>query len=169
MHCQLDLVAAIDLGEVDAHVIAGRGRYVLSHEVRADRKLAMTTVDEDREAYRARAPVIHESVHCRADGATGEEHVVDEHDDTVVDGEGDLRLAHHRCVTDARQVVAIQGDIDRAEREIDAFVQTDGVADAGGERVAARADADDGEEREITVPLDDLVRDPRDCPADVVA
>ena len=154
---------------MDAHVILGRRGYVLSDEVGADRKLAVTTVHEDGESDRARASVIDERIHRRADGAAGEEDVVDEDDNAVVDGERDLRLTHHRRVADARQVVAVERDIDRAERKIDAFVRAYGLTDPRGERVATRADADDREKGKIALTLDDLVRDPGNGAADVVA
>jgi len=47
-------------------------------------------------------------------------------------------------------------------------VLADRIADARRERVAARADTDDGESGELSVALDDLVRDPGDGAADVV-
>jgi hypothetical protein len=153
---------------MDPHVIRYGGRHVLADEVGANRELAMTTVHEDREADRARTPVIDEGVHGRAHGATGEEHVVDEHHDTVVDGERDLGLTHHRRIADTREVVAIQSDIDGAQGKIDALVRANGVADPRRESIAARADADDREKGEIAVALDDLVRDPCYGPTDVV-
>jgi hypothetical protein len=153
---------------VDPHVVARRRRHVLADEVGADRELTMATVHEDREADRARTPIIHEGVHRRAHGATGEEHVVDEHHDSVVDGERDLGLTHNRRIADTREVVAIQSDIDGAQGKIDALVLANGVADPRRERVAARTDADDREKGEIAVALDDLVRDPCYRPTDVV-
>jgi hypothetical protein len=128
----------------------------------------MSTVDEDREADGPRASVIDERVHRGADRPAGKQHIVDEDDHTPVDREGDLGLAHDRRVTDPGQVVAIERDVDRAEGDIDTLVRPDGGMDAGSERVAARANADDGESGKITVALDDLVRDPRDGPTDVV-
>ncbi len=128
----------------------------------------MSAVDEDREADRARAAVIDERVHRGADGAPGEEHIVDEDDHAPIDGERDLRFANDGRVADARQVVAIEGDVDRAERDVHTLVRPDRCLDAGGERVTARPNADDGQKGEVTVTLDDLVRDPRDGPADVV-
>ena len=151
-----------------AHVVARSGRHVLADEVRPDGKLAMATVDQDREAYRAGTPVVDQGVHRSADRAAGEENIVDEHDDAAVDGERDLRLAYHRRVPDTRQVVAVESDIDRAQRDQGAFVGADGGLDACRERVAACANADDGESGEIAIALDDLVRDPRDGSADIV-
>jgi len=154
---------------MNANVVAGGGRDVLADEIGADRKLPMPAVDQDREAYGAGTPVVDERVHRGADGAAGEEHIVDEHDHAAVDRERDLRLAHHRRVADPCQVVAVESDVDRAERDIDTLIRADRRPNARREGVAARADTDDREKGEVTVALDDLVRDPRDGPADIVA
>jgi len=153
---------------VHANVVARGGRHILADEVGPDGKLAMSAVDEDREADGARTSVVDERVHRGADRAAGEEHIVDEDDHTAVDRERYLRLAHDRRVADPRQVVSIKRDVDGAERYVDALVRPDGGLDSGGERIPARANTDDGENREITVALDDLVRDPRDGAADIV-
>jgi hypothetical protein len=153
---------------VDADVVAGRGRQVLADEIGADRKLAMSAVNEYGEPDRARTPVVDERIHRRTDRAAGEEHVVDEDDHAPIHRKRDLRLTHDRCVADPCQIVAVQGDVDRAERDVDAFVRSDRRLDARRERVPARANADDGENGEVAVTLDDLVRDPRDSSADIV-
>src|SRR5206468_11043630 len=134
----LDLVPAVDLDKVHANIVARGGRRVLADEVGPDRELAMSTVDEDREADGARTSVVDEGVHRGADRAAGEEHVVDEHDGPAVDGEWDLRLTDDRRVPDSRQVIAIERDVDRTQRNIHALVRADGGVDAGGERVTAR-------------------------------
>ena len=151
-----------------ANVVGGGGRQVLADEVGPDRKLAVPSVYEDRQADGARSAVVDERVHRGADRPAGEEHIVDEDHDTTVDRERDLRLTHDRCVADPGQVVAVERDVDRAQRDVNALVRPDRRLDARRERVAARANTDDGEMGKIPVALDDLVRDPRDGPADVV-
>ena len=128
----------------------------------------MPPVHQHRQPDGAGTPVVDECIHRRADGAAREEHIVDEDDHATVDGERDVRLAHDRRVSDSSQVVAIERDVDRAEWNVEPLVRPDRGLDAGRERVSARANTDDGEKREVTVALDDLVRDPRDGPADVV-
>ena len=128
----------------------------------------MATVDEHGESDRARPAVIDQRVHRCTDRPAGEEDVVHQHDDAVVNRERDVRLAHDRRIADPRQVVAVEGDVDGAERDRDAFVLADRIADARRECVAARADADDGEAGELAVALDDLVRDPGDGASDFV-
>src|SRR5206468_657861 len=57
-----------------------------------------------------------------ADRAAGEEHIVDEHDDLVVDGEVERGFVHDGRVPDAREVVAVERDVERAERYCDVLV-----------------------------------------------
>jgi hypothetical protein len=128
----------------------------------------MTSVDEHREPDRAGTPIVDERVHRGADRATGEEHIVHENDDASVDRERDLRLADHRRVADAGQIVAVERDVDRAEGNVHTVVRPDRRLNAGGKRVAARANTDDGQGGEVAVALDDLMRDPRDGSADIV-
>jgi hypothetical protein len=153
---------------MDADVVARRGRNVLAHEVGAYRKLAVSPIDEYGKADRTRTAVIDERVHSCPDGPSGEEHVIDEHHDALIHREGYFGLAHDRCVADAGQVVAVKGDVDRTEGYLGALVRSDGVADPRRERVATRANADDGESGEIAITLDDLVRNPRDRTVDLV-
>ena len=151
-----------------AYVVAGGGGHVLSDEVGADRELAVSAVHEYRQAYGPRTSVVHERIHRRTNGAAGEKDIVDQDDDPAIDGEGDLRFADDRRVSDPRQIVALEGDVDGTEWNVGALVRPDGRLNACRERITPRADADDGEMGKITITLDDLVRDPRDGPADIV-
>ena len=128
----------------------------------------MSAVDEDRQADRAGTSVVDERVHRRADGSAGEKDVVHEDDHASIHGERDVGLAHDRRVADPCQIVAIERDVDRTQRDVDALVRADRRLNACGERVTPRANADDREEGKIAVTLDDLMSDPRDGPADVV-
>jgi len=149
-------------------VVGRRGRDVLADKVGADRELAVPPVDKDRQADGAGTAVVDERVHRGADGPAREEDIVDQDDHTSVDGERDLRFADDRRVSDSSEVVAVERDVYRAEGNVHALVRTDGRLDTGRQRVTPRANTDDGENGEVTVALDDLVRDPRDGPADIV-
>jgi len=151
-----------------ADVVGRRSRDVLADKVGADRELAVPAVDEDRQADGAGTTVVDEFVHGGPDGPAREEDVVDQDDHTSVDGKRDLRLAYDRRVPDSGEVVAVERDVYRAEGNVRALVRTDGRLDAGRQRVTPRANTDDGENGKVTVALDDLVRDPRDGPADIV-
>jgi len=128
----------------------------------------VTAIDQDREADGPRASVVDERIHGGTDRAPGEEDIVDEHDDLVVDGEIERGLVHDGRVADPREVIAIQRDVDGPERDVGVLVRGDRVAQPGREDVAARADADDGEAAEVAVALDDLVGDARDRATHVV-
>src|SRR5207245_4825588 len=97
-----------------------------------------------------------------------EEDVVDQGDDLVVDREVERRFVDDRRVADARQVVAIERDVDGAERHGDALVLADGLAQPRRQDVTTRADADDAGRPEIAVALDDLMSDTGDRTTDVV-
>jgi hypothetical protein len=128
----------------------------------------VAAIDEHRQTDRARPAVVDERVHRGADGAPGEQHVVHQNDDLVVDREVQRRLADDRRVADAREVVAVERDVQGAERDGRVLVGADRVAQPDGQDVAARADTDDGETGEFTVAFDDLVRDPRDGATNIV-
>ena len=61
-------------------------------------------------------------------------------------------------------VVAMEGDVDGADVDLDARALGDERAQAVGERDAARVDADERERVEVGVALDQLVRDPGERP-----
>ena len=73
-------VLPIGLLQVDKHSLAARGGHVLSDVVGAERQLAVTAVDEDRELHGARPTDVAERVQGRADRTTRVEDVVDEDD-----------------------------------------------------------------------------------------
>jgi hypothetical protein len=58
-------------------------------------------------------------------------------------------------------VVAVEGDVELAERDVRARELGDPAAEPLRERDAAGVDADEGDPVELRIALDDLVRDPR--------
>lgn len=69
---------------------------------------------------------------------------------------------------DAGQIVAVQRDVERSERYVDALVAADRVVQARCDEIAARADTDEREAGKIAIPFDDLMRDARDGSPDVI-
>src|SRR5439155_13619760 len=65
-------------------------------------------------------------------------------------------------------VVAVEGDVELAQGELLARALLDEPAQALCERHAARVDADERDRLEVVVPLDDLVRDAGERPADAL-
>ena len=110
-------VLVVDAGEVDPHPLDQRGREVLADEVGADRQLAVAAVDQDREPDRPRPADVVQRVERGADGAAGEQHVVDQHDDLAVDA----AVAGSGSGSSVRaglqpQVVAVHRHVERADR-----------------------------------------------------
>jgi hypothetical protein len=65
-------------------------------------------------------------------------------------------------------VVAVEGDVELAERDPRRAQLLDAVPQALRERDSARMDPDERDPLEVAVALDDLVGDPRQCPRDRV-
>ena len=79
-----DLVEAVDLLEPHVDALVAGGRQVLARVVGPDRQLAVAAVGEDRELDPLRPPVVEQRLDRRADGAAGEQDVVDEDDRAAV-------------------------------------------------------------------------------------
>ena len=168
----VDLVHLDEL-HLDA-LVAGR-RQVLADVVGPDRQLAVAAVGEHGELDARRAAVLEQRVDRGADRAAGVEDVVDEDHRAALELEVELRVAHDRLRAARRlpaadvHVVAVEGDVELAEVELEAGALLDQAPQAMGERHAARVDADERDGVELLVALDDLVRDPRECARDRVA
>src|SRR5262249_29375219 len=118
------------------------------------------------------AAVVEERLDRRADRPTRVEDVVDEHNRLPFEREVEARGADDglrmawRATASHLHVVAIEGDVDGAERGSLAGALIDEPAQALRERDAARLDADERDAAEIRGALDDLVRDARERPAE---
>ena len=66
---------------------------------------------------------------------------------------------HDRLLGARGDIVAVESDVDRAQRHLLPAPLLDQRRQALGERDAARVDADECEPAEVVVSLDDLVRD----------
>ena len=115
----------------------------------------------------ARPADVVQRVEGGADRAAGEQHVVDQHDDLVVDpAVGDLRREQGARRLQA-QVVAVHRDVERPARDGRALDGGDALGDPLGERHAARRDAEQDEVVGALVALEDLVGDAAQCAGDV--
>ena len=142
------------------------GRQVLADVVGADRQLPVAAVDEHRELDRSGPAELEQRVERGARGAAGEEHVVDEHDDAAGDV-GDLGRAERRDRAQA-DVVAVERDVEHADRDVDAFERRDRRRDAAAASATPRVYRPTSTmSLGAVVAFDDLVRDPGDGPAQV--
>src|SRR5688500_3444321 len=118
----------------------------------------MTPVDQDRELDHPRAPEIDERVERGADRPPGEQHVVHEDDGLVFDRERDVGTAHHRRAPHV-EIVAIERDVERADRQVAAVDLRDLRGEAMGDGDAAGPQADERDVGAAGVLLEDLVSD----------
>ncbi len=131
----------------------------------------MPAVDEHRELHAVGAPEVEQRVDRGADRPPREEDVVDEHARPPFEREVELRAAHDRVRVERRRpaadehVVAVERDVDRAERRLDA-------APLGDERSRSRCASGTprvwiptrASRRDVVVALDQLVREPGERP-----
>ena len=114
-----------------------RGRDVLADEIGADGKLAVPSVDEDCKLHAGGATEIAQRIERRADGAAGEQDVVDKHDGQSVDIEADVGRVDLGGKM-RREIIAIEADVERAKRYIGALDLLDLARKAMSEQVASR-------------------------------
>ena len=126
-----DLVRAVRLLEEHLDDFAVGGRHALADVVRLDRELAVAAVDEDREADGAGAPEVDDAVEGGADRPSRVEDVVAEENGAAVQVEVDLGLLQERLRRDRGKVVAVERDVEGADRE---------TAAGRGPRAGPRAD-----------------------------
>jgi hypothetical protein len=118
----------------------------------------MSAVDEDRQLDGARPAEIHQRVERGADRAAGVEHVVHQDHLAIVDGEWDVGSFHGRLLAGPAEVVAIEGDVDDAARDLDTLDRGRFGGEALCDLDAERAHADEHEVPDAFVALEDLVR-----------
>src|SRR5207248_6237519 len=148
-------VDLIDLEELHLDALLARGRQVLADVVGPDRQLAVAAVDEHGELYAGGPAVVEERVDRGADRAPRVEDVVDEDDRAPLEREVELRRADDRLRVERRlaaahlDVVAVEGDVDGAERGRDAGTLLDEPPQSLRERHAAGVDADERDVVEV--------------------
>lgn len=104
----------------------------------------MPAVHQHRQLHASRAADVHERIERGTDGATGEEHVVYEHDVLAVHIEVDFGGMHFGGEVSG-EVVTVEADVELAERHLRALDLLDLLSQALGEQIAARDDADERE------------------------
>ena len=130
----------------------------------------MAAVDEHGELDARGPPELQQRIDGSANRPPRIEHVVHEHDRLALEGERDARRPDHGLATRRPpavahvHVVAMEGDVERAELELRPAPLRDQAPQARGERDAASLDTDERDLRE-TVPvrpgraLDELMGD----------
>src|SRR5262252_3795458 len=132
------------------------GRYVLADVIGLDRQLAPAAVNEHGQLHAARAPEIDQLVHRGADRAAGVEHVVNQDDRLAGDVRGQLGLVDDWPFAYGAQVVAVERDVQRAGRHVDAVHLPDSGREPFGQRYSTPPDPDQQHVRQVGIVLDDL-------------
>ena len=138
-----------------------RVREVLPHEVGPDGELAVAAVDHDGQLNGAGPTEVVQRVEGGADGAAGEEDVVDQHHHLAgqVDRDVGDRLGEDGAQPD---VVAVEGHVEAADGQgVDRFDLAQDLGHFGGEGDAARLEPDEDDVVDAPVALDHLVRHAR--------
>ena len=138
-----------------------RGRDVLADEIGANGKLAVPSVDEDCKLHAGGATEIAQRIERRADGAAGEQDVVDKHDGQSVDVEANVGRVNLRGKM-RREIIAIEADVERAERYVSSLDLLDLDRKAMSKQIASCEDSHQGDVRGTMVGLENLVRDARE-------
>src|SRR5262245_27855978 len=160
-------LAVVDLLEAHPHVLGDLGREVLPDEVGPDRELAMAPVHEHGQLHGPGTTELRDRLEGGARGPAREQDVVDEDHDPVGDVDGDLGRAQGLDPPEA-DVVAVEGDVDRPDGDVDALEPLDRLGEAVGDGDAPRVQPDEHHVARSVVPLDDLVRDAGVGAAEVV-
>ncbi len=145
-------------------MLGAGGGQVLADVVGTNRQLAVAAVDEHRQLHALRAAVGEQRLDRGAHGAPGEQHVVDDHHRQPGDVEVDVRGVQHWRVGTRGDVVAVEADVEVAERHVRAEQLLQYSVQPLREERAAAVDADERGYRTVGVALEDLVRDARERP-----
>jgi hypothetical protein len=127
----------------------------------------VAAVGQHGELHAGGAPVVEQRLDPGARGAAGVEDVVDEHDRVALEPEREVRVVHRRIDRPGRDVVAVEGDVEVAERHLLVEQIAHQPVQAGGEVRAAAVDADERHGLPGVL-LHDLMRDAHERPPDVV-
>ena len=119
----------------------------------------MAAVDQGKELDARRTAELHHGVERCARGAAGVDHIVDQHDGLARNGEGNVRPVEYRRVRDRGQIIAVERDVQLADRQLHAVDLLNVFCKAAGQRHTARADADQAQVVRAVVFLEDLMRD----------
>src|SRR5215216_4590452 len=121
----------------------------------------MAAVDQANQLNDFGSAEVDERVERRTDRPAGIEHIIDENDLAIIDGERDLGAPDEGLRADRmpHQIVAVQRDVERAGRHVVAGDLFERARDAPGYRHSARTDADERQVIDALVALDNLVCD----------
>ena len=157
---QQHLLSLVDFFELDFDDLVVGGLHAAAHKARFDRKLAVAAVDQHQQLHARRASVVEQRIQGGANGAAGVQDVVHQDDVLAGDRERDFRGIHHGLAGNGGQVIAVQSDIQDADRDLAVLEGLDSVRQALRHGHAAAANADKGQAVQILCFLENFVRQP---------
>ena len=166
-HPEQDRVLAVHLGEQDPDELLLGGGQVLADVVGPDRQLPVAPVDQDGELHGPRPAEVVERVERRPHRPPRVEHVVHQHHDLAVDPVRRHLGPAERPRRAQPEVIAVHGDVKRPVRDWVAFHLLEPGGQAARQRHPAGRDAEQHHLLRAPGPLDDLVGDPGQRPADL--
>ena len=150
----------VDLLELHFDDFVVGGLHHAPDELGFDGQLAVAAVDQHQQVHARRAAVIEQRIERGADGAARVQHVVHQDDVLAVHRKRNLGGADHRLDVDRAEVVAIEIDVEDADRHCCAFPGLRSSCQPLRQRNAAAADADEGEPIQVLGLFQDFVRQP---------
>ena len=122
--------------------------------------MGSSTVHKDEKLHGLGPSVVKDGLQRGTDGAAGEEHVVHQHHVLVVKGRGNMRFTDGGPGVQGGPVVAVEVDVQRAERKLAAKLFFQHLAEAQGQIDAAPLDAQQHGLFAIAVAFHDLAGQP---------
>jgi hypothetical protein len=113
-----NLVHCIDRLKSESDAIADSGSHSQADEFRLNRQFTVAAVDQDGKTDRGRPAQVANRVDRRSNCPASKQDVVDENDFCTVNIERNLGASQHWPAIHAFQIVAIQCDINRANRDL---------------------------------------------------
>ena len=129
---QQNFLHAVDFLELHFDDLVVGGLHHAADEARLDGQLAVAAVDQRQQLHARRAAVVEQRVERRAHGAARVQHVVHQDDVLALHGERNLGGAHDGLDVHRGQIVAVQVDVEDADRESRAFRAARSCAPAAG-------------------------------------
>ena len=105
------------------------GLHLAPHEGGLDGKLTVSAINQHQELYPCRPSVIEQGVESGPDGASRVEHVVHQHHILPCHGKLQVALLHQRLGADGGEIVAVQGDVQAADRNLGVLDLADDLGD----------------------------------------
>ena len=136
------------------------GLDVAAHEGGLDGQFAMAAINQHAKLNAAGTAMIEQCIQRRSRGPSGIEHVVNQDDVLVLDVELHGALLHFRAMADGGEIVAIERDVEGADRDCGFFDASQDLRQPLRQRHAAPHDADQSEVGDAIVFFDDLMRQP---------